>query len=318
MTPSISVVVPVYNSSATLQELVSRVRAAMERIPVTFEIILVNDGSADDSWSKITDLAVEYDNLRGVDLMRNFGQHNAVLAGVRAAVGEVVVTLDDDLQHPPESIPALIRALTPEVDLVYGTPVRQQHSWWRNVASVGSKSLMSWLCGWGQAGRITDFRAFRTVLRLGFAGYNAPDVTFDALLASTTTSIAQVPVEHAQREVGHSNYRLATLARYGVTMATGYSVRPLRLIVLLGGLILAGGVVSVGGVLIADAAAGHRLLTPGLAVALSVLFGGLELSAIGVVGEYVGRGHVQMLAKPTYLVRGVVGAHPDNSDPTGS
>jgi hypothetical protein len=314
MPSSVSVVVPVYNSSATLQELVARVSAALDATTAWYEIVLVNDGSRDDSWSTIDKLTVDNRKLRGIELMRNFGQHNAVLAGVRAATGDVIVTLDDDLQHPPEAIPALLDALTPEVDLVYGTPMHQQHSRWRNIASVGSKSMMTLLCGWGDAGRVTDFRAFRTTLREGFADYNAPEVTFDALLASTTQSIVKVPVEHAPRKVGQSNYRVATLMSYGATMATGYSVRPLRLIALFGAVLLAVGMASTSSVLLVDAATGHRLLAPGLVVALGFMFAGLELSAIGVVGEYVGRGHLQMLAKPTYLVRAEVGSRDDQPD----
>ena len=303
MTRMVSVVIPVYNSSATLSELVARVSSALDAYAKPYEILLVNDGSADNSWSTIKELTSRYPKLRGIDLTRNFGQHNAVLAGVRAATGDVVVTLDDDLQHPPEAIPELLDAMVPGVDLVYGSPVHQRHGWWRDAASVGSKRLMTVFGGWGDARVVTDFRAFRAALRAGFASYQAPAVTFDALLASTTQSIVSVPVEHAPRRVGRSNYGLPRLMSYAATMATGYSVRPLRLIALFGAILSIGGVVGLSAVLVVDAATHHREIALGLVVALMVLFGGLQLFAIGVVGEYVGRGHLQMLAKPTYLVR---------------
>jgi glycosyl transferase family 2 len=314
MTPlSVSVVVPVYNGGETIEALVSRLTATLVNIGAPYEIILVNDGSHDESWSTIKELTVDNVCLRGIDLMRNFGQHNAVLAGVRAAVGEVIVTLDDDLQHPPEAIPTLLDALEPGIDLVYGAPTHQQHSWWRNAGSVGSKSLMTLLCGWREVGRVTDFRAFRTTLREGFARYDAPAVSFDALLASTTQSITSVSIEHAPRRAGRSNYRLATLASYGTAMATSYSARPLRLITLVGSLLLAGGAVSMPSVLIVTAATGHRLVSVGFVVALTVFFAGIQLLAIGVVGEYVGRVHFRSLAKPTYLVRTEVSSSNDES-----
>ncbi len=308
--PSVSIVVPVYNGAATLPALVERCISVLEGAARPYELVLVNDGSHDDSWAMIESIAAREPAVRGVDLMRNFGQHNAVLAGVRAAANDVIVTLDDDLQHPPEAIPALLDALGPGVDLVYGTPRRQQHSRWRNAAAVGSKSLLRVFGGWHAAERVTDFRAFRTHLRDGFAGFSAPSVSFDALLAWTTQSIAYVPVEHHPRRVGVSNYRLSSLSEYAATMATSFSVRPLRLATFAGALCAIGGTASLIGLAIASAANGDRLLGPGFVVALIVMFAGLQLLAIGVLGEYVGRVHLRLVAKPTYVVRSTVGLAP--------
>jgi undecaprenyl-phosphate 4-deoxy-4-formamido-L-arabinose transferase len=307
---SVSIVVPVYNGAATLPELAERCAKACVAANHPYELILVNDGSRDNSWAVIEGLAARDPAVRGVDLMRNFGQHNAVLAGVRAAANDVIVTIDDDLQHPPESIPMLLDALRPGCDLVYGTPLRQQHSRWRNATAVASKSILRVLGGWGAADRVTDFRAFRTRLRDGFADFSAPSVSFDALLAWTTQSIAYVPVEHHPRRVGASNYRLSSLSEYAATMATTFSLRPLRLATFAGGLCAFGGAAGMVGLAIRDAVTGDALLGPGFVVALIVFFAGLQLLAVGVLGEYVGRAHQRLIAKPTYVVRSTVGLAP--------
>src|SRR5262245_21292772 len=124
---TVSVIVPVYNSEATLPSLIDRLKPVFAEHDITAEIILVNDGSRGGSWDCIQGLARTVSEVRGVNLMRNYGQHNALLCGIRLATCETIVTLDDDLQHPPEEIPRLIAALAKEYDVVYGTPSVEQH-----------------------------------------------------------------------------------------------------------------------------------------------------------------------------------------------
>ena len=128
---NISVVIPVYNSEDTLDELISRLNQVLPAISQMYETILVNDGSSDQSWNTITRLSQDQPGVRGINLMRNYGQHNALLCGVRAAQYEIIVTLDDDLQHPPEEIPKLLPPLARGYDVVYGTPDRQQQPFWQ-------------------------------------------------------------------------------------------------------------------------------------------------------------------------------------------
>lgn len=161
--PTVSVVVPVHESATTLSELVARISAALSMRAAQFEIILVNDGSRDDSWEQIESLGDEFRTLRGIDLRRNSGQHNAILAGVRAAHYDVVVTLDDDLQHPPEAIGDLLDPLQPECDVVYGSPRRERHRLWRRFGSRAAKLGVRFALGWQGATSVSDFRAFRDV-----------------------------------------------------------------------------------------------------------------------------------------------------------
>src|SRR3954466_3236736 len=133
--PSASVVIPVYHSAEILPELIERLETVLAPAFAWFEVILVNDGSRDRSWAVIAELAGRHDWVTGIDLMRNYGQHNALLCGIRAARGELTITLDDDLQHRPEDIPALLALLDPSTDVVYGTAREEQHGLLRDTAS---------------------------------------------------------------------------------------------------------------------------------------------------------------------------------------
>ena len=131
----ITAVIPVYNSAENLEFLLMRLSKVLAENSDGYEVILVNDGSQDSSWRVICDLADKNDSVKGLNLMRNYGQHNALLAGIRMAKHEIIVTIDDDLQHPPEEIPKLLSKLSEGYDIVYGRPAERRHSSWRNISS---------------------------------------------------------------------------------------------------------------------------------------------------------------------------------------
>src|SRR5262249_22574280 len=158
----------------------------------------------------------------GLNLMRNYGQHNALLAGIRIARGAVVVTMDDDLQHPPEEIPKLLAALDRGFDVVYGTPARMPHSLLRNASSWITKLVLEKAMGAETARRVSAFRAFRTELRRAFESYRSPFVSIDVLLTWGTRRFTAVEVEHRPRTVGRSHYTLRALITHALTVATGF------------------------------------------------------------------------------------------------
>src|SRR5947208_3194774 len=160
----VSVVVPVHNSAESLPGLAARVESVLNSFECPFELILVDDGSCDGSWGIIRELAAKFPAVRGIALMRNYGQHNALLCGIRAARTEVIVTLDDDLQNPPEEIPKLLDKLSEGHDVVYGTPAKGQHGLWRNLASWITKLALQSAIGAETARYVSAFRAFRTDL----------------------------------------------------------------------------------------------------------------------------------------------------------
>ena len=158
----LSVIVPVYNSVAILPELVERLEVVLVKLGMPFELILVNDGSQDESWAAIEEMAKKKDWIRGFRLMRNFGQHNALLCGIRMACFEVSITLDDDLQNPPEEIPQLLACLNEGYDVVYGQRGEKRHGWYRAWAASLVKLAMVSTMGVGIARQISPFRVFRT------------------------------------------------------------------------------------------------------------------------------------------------------------
>jgi undecaprenyl-phosphate 4-deoxy-4-formamido-L-arabinose transferase len=304
--PAVSVVVPVYNSAETLPQLATRVDAALAGTP--HELVLVNDGSADGSWDAVSGLAARHEAVRGLNLMRNYGQHNALLAGIRAARAPVVVTIDDDLQNPPEEIPKLLgRLREADADVVYGTSRDEHYGLMRGLATRLGKFALRIAIGDDIAGKVTAFRAFRTDLRDAFASFDGPYVSIDALLNWGAGTYAFVEVEHHAREVGRSSYSVLRLVRHAVNVLTGFTTRPLRWASLVGLAFTAFGVVILLVVLGRYAISGSPV--PGftfLASALAI-FSGVQLLTLGVIGEYLARVHSRVMSRPTYAVREEVG-----------
>lgn len=303
--PRVSVVVPVYNGAETLAELAARTDRALDGTP--HELILVNDGSADESWRRIEGLAAQSAVVRGLDLTRNFGQHNALLAGVRAASGEIVVTLDDDLQNPPEEIPRLLEKLEEGFDVVYGTTPERRHARWRNLGAWLVRTGLRGSVGKEIAGSVGPFRAFRTELREAFATFAGPYVSLDVLLSWATTRFAAVPVRHDERAAGTSTYSLRKLAGLALTMLTGFSTRPLRIASLLGFASFAFGMLVLAFVLVRYALQGSPVPGFPFLASLIAIFSGIQLLTLGIIGEYLGRVHVRSMAQPAYVVREAVG-----------
>lgn len=302
----VSVVIPCYRSELTLAALVGRLLASLNGMRSGgdiggFEVILVVDGSPDETASLAVGLARDYSDITAIILRRNFGQHNALVAGVRAARNEVVVTLDDDLQHPPEEIPALLHGLDAGTDLVYGVPVNEEHGVLRSFASRTVKRALR-LSGVPNAPLIGAFRAFRTELRSGFSSVNDAQVNLDVLLSWSTDRVRAVPVRMQPRAAGHSSYSPLKLVRHTMNMVTGYGVVPLRFATWLGfacGLL--GAVLLV--VIVARFFAGVTTV-PGFTTlaALILLFAGAQMITIGIIGEYLGRQHFRSMSKPMYVV----------------
>jgi undecaprenyl-phosphate 4-deoxy-4-formamido-L-arabinose transferase len=306
-TATLSVVIPVYNSAATLDALLARLVPVLDQVSAVHEIILVNDGSRDMSWECIVGLAERYSQVRGINLMRNYGQHNALLCGIRAAQHDVVVTMDDDLQHPPEEIDTLIAKLGEGFDVVYGRPARAQHGLWRNLASGATKLVLQSSMGADTARDISAFRAFRAPLRAAFATYQSPFVSIDVLLTWATTSFATVPVHHDPRRDRSSNYTFGSLLTHALSMMTGFSTLPLRIASILGF------ASTLFGLLVLVYVVGRFLLEGGsvagfpFLASIIAIFSGVQLFSLGVIGEYLARMHFRSMERPTYAVRDRVG-----------
>ena len=295
-------VVPVYKSEASLPLLVQRLQPVLATLSSQYELLLVDDGSPDRSWEVIELLVSKNPWVRGIRLMRNYGQHNALLCGIRAASYEIIVTMDDDLQHPPEELPKLLAKLEEGYDVVYGPPEQEQHGLLRDLASVITKLALQSAMGAETARVVSACRAFRRQLRDAFAGYHSPFVSIDVLLTWGTTKFGSVRLRHDPRTIGKSNYAFGKLVRHALNMMTGFSVLPLQLASVIGFAFTLFGIGVLAFVL-------GRYFTTGSSVAgfpflasIIALFSGAQLFALGIIGEYLARMHFRTMDKPTYAV----------------
>jgi len=303
----ISVVVPVYNSSQCLPELLRRIALQLNELGKRHEVILVDDASPDDSWDVIRELA-QYPQLTAVRLMRNRGQAFATLCGLEHARGEIVVTMDDDLQQPPEELPKLLDALEsdPEIDCVFGYFEEKKHAAYRNLGSRAIRWVNARSFGLPRDVRPSSFRAMRKRLADAILQHRTLNPAIAALVCGSTRRIASVPVRHAERYAGESNYTLSKQFRLALDNICNVSMLPLRAVSLLGmGICLLSAVLVVFFL--------YRYFTGQIGVAgwttvviMISFFSGVILLSLGVIGEYIVRILREVRGAPRYVEREVV------------
>ena len=298
----ISVVVPIYNGQQTLRELAKRIQETLEPLGLAFELVMVNDGSMDESWNVVLDLAKNNGWIRGISLLRNYGQHSALLCGIRAARYDVCVTMDDDLQQAPEDIPLLLEKLAQGYDMVYANPKARPHGWFRNSASSAVKLVLKKVMGAEMGGYVSPFRAFRTRIRDAFTSFNDPFVSVDVLISWGTRRFAHIQVPYYPRQTGQSNYNLARLMSFTFNLVSGFSTMPLRMASIAGlGFSIFGFCILafvVGRFFIfGSPVQGFTFLASSIAI-----FSGVQLLALGIMGEYLARIHLRQMQKATYII----------------
>ncbi len=299
----ISVVIPVYNSAKTLRQLVDRLLPVLKAITPRHEIVFVEDGSPDDSWRVLGELQTEYpESIVAIQLMRNFGQHNALMCGFRHARGKYVITMDDDLQNPPEEIPKLLEAIEQnQADVVYGIPHQKQHKWWRSAGSalVGAFYRIVFR----SSVQPSPFRIIRREVIDAILTYSLNYTYVDGLLAWNTQRIQQVEVDHRARSVGRSGYSLRKLVVLAFNLFTNFSLIPLQIVSLTGILAAFAGLAT--GAYYLAMSLFSRISVPGYAsiIVAVLILGGLQLLALGIHGEYLGRLHLNINHKPQFVVR---------------
>lgn len=301
---NLSVVIPVYRGQETIELLVDRLAETLPIAAKKYEVILVHDGSPDQSWPIIENLTKQHKWVKGIRLMRNYGQHNATLCGVRAAQYEVTVTMDQDLQHPPEEIPVLLKKLCEGYDVVYGSPRRLPQGFWRNVLTSNIKRLLARVMGVPSVQNISAFRAFHTHLRDAFVNFQSPSLTIDVLLSWGTSRFTSVQVNIAPAK--ESNYNFFALVKAAVLILTGYSTAPLRLASWFGFVMTLFGMGIFIYVLVIYFTAGSLPGFPFLASVISI-FSGAQLFTLGIFGEYLARIFERSMDRPSYIIQETVG-----------
>lgn len=298
----VSIVVPVYKSLSTLEVLVNKIQAVLDG-QRPYEIILVDDGSPKETWSEVTRLAHIYPSVKGIRLGRNFGQHNALVAGIRTAKMPLTLTLDDDLQNPPEEIPRLLSELEEQdLDVVYGVPDRMEQAFTRRMAGKITRYALRGGLGIAEAPSVSSFRAFRTQTRDAFASDIGTNVSLDALLTWGSARFGSITVKHDARSEGTSNYSFAKLLRFAMDTTTGYSTAPLQFTSILGILIAVLGFVSLIWIVGRPLVTGQSVPGFPFLAATITIFSGAQLATLGIIGEYLARMHFRIMRKPTYVV----------------
>lgn len=301
--PSVSVIIPVFRAESTLKDIYDQLVITLSACTDQFEIVFVEDCGGDSSWKVIQDLARKDSRVIGLKLFRNFGQHNALLCGLRRARYPLSVTLDDDLQNPPQEIPKMLKALTEDVDVVYGKPESQTHGLFRNSAANLTKLVLQSVMGASTARNVSPFRVFRTELREAFADFCSPTVSIDVLLTWGTDRFAAVTVRQDHRNEGSSGYTIGKLVTYGFEIMTGYTAVPLRIASFTGFVFVLFGIGVLAWVLgrywffDGDAVQGFPFLASTIAI-----FSGVQLFSLGIIGEYIARIHFRTMNRPPYLV----------------
>lgn len=301
----VSVVVPVYNGMQALPELQQRLRKTMHALGRSYELILVDDRGPDNAWRVIGALAAEHPEILGARLTRNFGQHAATVCGIGLARGEWIVTMDDDLEHPPEALPAMFAAANEDFPLVYGVFERRTHSLFRNASS----ELMRRMLKRAFPELNQDYSSFRLMhrslaKRLDAFGLHRPYI--DGYLSWMTSSVATVAVKHETRQHGRSAYTLPKLLAHAINNFVTFSHLPLRAATYLGTLLATGSFLFL--LYVVYGRLTGSITNPGYTSLMSVvLFAcGVQLLILGVIGEYIGRLMSAAYQRPVYIIETTV------------
>ncbi len=311
----VSVIVPVYNSSGTLEQLVERLHAELAT-RYDFEIVLVNDASPDDSGEICRRLATAHSWVRFVDLARNFGEHNAVMAGLSYCRGDCAVIVDDDFQNPPAEVAKLVEKLREGYDVVFSRYEKKQHSAFRNLGSRFNNAVASVMLKkeWGLY--LSSFKAISRFMIDEITRYEGPYPYVDGLILRSTANYTTQLVEHSPRQQGRSNYTLMKLTRLWLDMLTNFSILPLRIASLLGILFAFVGLVLT--VFVMAERLQDPELVPGWAstAVLILVVSGVQLFALGMIGEYLGRLFLQGNGSPMFVARRTMNCEDDDRKPS--
>lgn len=308
----ISFVIPCYRSEKTLPDVIDEIKSTMAEIGHEFEIILVNDSSPDNTFEVIKKLTSENDNILGIDLAKNFGQHCALMAGMRHSSGDVVVCLDDDGQTPANEVGKLLGKLDEGFDVCYASYGKKQHSGFRNFGSKVNELMTRIMLGKPKELKVSSYFAAKRFVVDDMLRYEQSYAYVIGLVLRATKNVANVEVNHRARSVGESGYTLAKLFSLWFNGFTAFSIKPLRIATAIGCFCACSGFLYgiytvIKKIILMDAVeAGFSAL-----MSVIVFLGGMVMLMLGLIGEYIGRIYICMNNSPQYVIRQKVGMGSD-------
>ena len=301
----LSICIPVYNGADTICPLMENLDSTFSKIEK--EVVLVNDGSRDNSAEVCKDLCKKYDYVKFINLRRNFGEHNAVMCALNYCTGDYAVIIDDDLQNPPEEIFKLLNEIEKGYDVVYSKYHVKKHNWFRNFGSKINDVFATWLIGKPKNLYLCSFKIINRAMIEQLKKYKGPFPYIDGLLLRTTNNVSSVFVEHKARTQGKSNYTLGKLLNLWLSMFINFSIKPMRFIT------ITGLTISLISVVMALFFIVEKIMNPQTVpgwttiIVLLLFFGGLQSTFLGIIGEYIGKNYLDQNNTPQWVVKETFG-----------
>jgi glycosyltransferase involved in cell wall biosynthesis len=300
----VTVVIPVYNSEDTIETLVLQLVAELSDL-YSLEIVLINDSSTDNSERCCIRLFTQYPSMiRFYSLAKNVGEHNAVMAGLNHVSGDYIVIMDDDFQNPISEVVKLVQAgIKSENDVIYTFYEKKRHAFWRNVGSLFNDKVANMMLGKPKGLYLSSFKLINRFLVKEIIKYELPFPYIDGLIVRTTDKIGKIKVEHQERRDGKSGYTVRKLIRLWLNMFTNFSILPLRVSIFMGFIF------SFIGLLMGINTVFEKIAKPDLPlgwaslIIITCIFAGVQLIALGMIGEYVGRIFLSQNKKPQFTIR---------------
>lgn len=301
----LSICIPVYNGAETICPLMENLDSTFSKIEK--EVVLVNDGSRDNSAEVCKDLCKKYDYVKFINLRRNFGEHNAVMCALNYCTGDYAVIIDDDLQNPPEEIFKLLNEIEKGYDVVYSKYHVKKHNWFRNFGSKVNDVFATWLIGKPKNLYLCSFKIINRAMIEELKKYKGPFPYIDGLLLRATNNVSSVFVEHKARTQGKSNYTLGKLLNLWLSMFINFSIKPMRFIT------ITGLIISLISVVMALFFIVEKFINPQTVpgwttiIVLILFFGGLQSTFLGIIGEYIGKNYLDQNNTPQWVVKETFG-----------
>ena len=302
----LSIVIPVYNSEEILDELINQITSEIRKkinLFEDYEIILVNDKSEDNSWKKIEEIATNQKNVIGINLSKNFGQHNALMAGIKNSRGDFLITMDDDLQHPPNYIIEIINKLNQGFDVCYTKYENNKYSFFKKLGSAINDKVANIVLDKPKNIYLSSYRGIKRNVINELKKFDGPYVYLDGVILNVTSNIGSINIKHNKRLKGNSGYSFKKLFSLWLKVFTNSSIFPLRMAS------VTGFIVTIISLFFAVLLIIFKIRNPEIpqgwtSVATFIFFfSGVQLLALGIIGEYIGRIFINLNQKPQYIIK---------------